>query len=257
MKIILSIAGSDSSSGAGIQADLKTAQSMGVYCMTVLTAVTSQNSHGVDSVFSLPAEWVKNQLEVVLNDITPHAVKIGMASNSKLLNVILEIIKNYKLSNIVFDPVLYSKNNVSLLDKAGMSFLLSDFLPSVYLLMPNLDEACMLAGTGEKVYDKESVKKICRVLFDKGVQNVLVKGGHFKEEALDILYTGMDFYEFRSDKIPGTPVHGTGCIFSTAVAAGLALDKDLITSISSAKDYINKGIVRSLRLGKGYRFFNH
>ena len=136
MNILLSTAGSDPSSGAGIQADLKTAQSMGVYCLTIVTAVTAQNSLGVDSVYSLPAGQVRNQFEVILEDIKPDAVKIGMTSNVEILHIILEIIKKYDLKNVVFDPVLFSKNKVPLLDNEGIEFLMTDFLPSVYLLTP-------------------------------------------------------------------------------------------------------------------------
>ena len=255
MNILLSIAGSDVSSGAGIQADLKTALFQGVHCLTVITAITSQNSLGVETVFPLPAGQVKDQLEVILRDIKPDVTKIGMASNAGILFIISNMIEKYKLKKIVLDPVLFSKNNVPLLDEKGVEFLKNKLLSTIYLLTPNLKEAQIL--TGIDVKDKPSMKKACKVLHEKGVQNILIKGGHLEREALDILYNGRGFYEFKSEKIKDVSVHGTGCIFSSAVASELAKGKDLFSSVKSAKDYVYHGIVNSFPLGKGYNFFNH
>ncbi|RKY87814.1 bifunctional hydroxymethylpyrimidine kinase/phosphomethylpyrimidine kinase [candidate division KSB1 bacterium] len=255
MNTLLSIAGSDVSCGAGIQADLKTASYFGIYCLTVVTAITAQNSLGVENVFPLQPIQVKNQLEVILKDIRPNVVKIGMVSSDEILYVISKVINDFKLDTIICDPIIFSKNGVSLLDENGVDFLVNEFLKDVYLLLPNINESHLL--TGVDVDDELSMKEACRILYQKGAKNVLIKGGHLNGIPMDILYNGENFYKFETERVEGVTVHGTGCIFSSAIASGLAKGDDLVSSIRTAKKFIYKGILNSFKVGKGYSFFNH
>ncbi|MDX4036728.1 bifunctional hydroxymethylpyrimidine kinase/phosphomethylpyrimidine kinase [Aliarcobacter skirrowii] len=258
MKKVLTIAGSDCIGGAGIQADLKTFSSFGTYGMSVVTAVVAENTFSVVEIQDVTSNMIQKQLEAVFDDIVPDVIKIGMLGNIDAMRVVSEFLQNskqnYKDLKVVVDPVMYAKNGAALMDIKNMNSLITLILPLADIITPNIAEAQHLANM--KIESKDDIKKACKIIFDKACKNVLIKGGD-SFDALDILFDGNSFFEFASPKIKTTNTHGTGCTFSSAIAANLALGNSLKDSIQISKEYIYEAIKNAPNLGKGNGPTNH
>lgn len=248
MKKVLAIAGSDSCGGAGIQADLKTMSALGVYGMTVVTAVTAQNTQAVYDVFELSTEMVGKQIEVIFEDIAVDAVKIGMVSNADIIRTIKEHLIRYQAKNIVIDPVMVSKSGYHLL-KPEATLELRKLICVASIVTPNIPEAEIL--TGIKIENEEDMKRAAQIISQLGVQHVLLKGGHRCNNANDVLLSKDQFYILEGRKIETTNTHGTGCTMSSAIASFLAKGLDTVQAVRASKEYIAKAIENSFSLGKG------
>jgi len=255
MKTALTIAGSDSGGGAGIQADLKTFSAFGVYGMSVLTSITAQNTQGVLGIHDLPAEFVALQLDAVLTDIGADAAKTGMLSNAGIIEAVSQKIKKHGLANLVVDPVMVAKSGDLLLREDAREALLRMLLPLATLVSPNLPEAEVLSGRPVRTIGE--MRKAAETISTLGPRYVLIKGGHLPGEAVDILYDGQTFTEFPSRRINTPHTHGTGCTLSAAIAAGLARGHSVTDSVAMAKEYITRAIKRGLPLGGGHGPVNH
>jgi hydroxymethylpyrimidine/phosphomethylpyrimidine kinase len=255
MKTALTIAGSDSGGGAGIQADLKTFCAFGVYGMSVLTSITAQNTQGVLGIHDLPAKFVALQLEAVLTDIGADAAKTGMLSNAEIIEVVSEKVQEHRLTNLVVDPVMVAKSGHPLLREDAREALMTSLLPLATVVSPNLPEAQVLSG--RRIATIEEMRKAAERISALGPRYVLIKGGHLSGEALDILYDGQTFAEFRSRRIDTRHTHGTGCTLSAAIAAGLAKGRSVADSVATAKEYITRAIESGLSLGSGHGPVNH
>jgi hydroxymethylpyrimidine/phosphomethylpyrimidine kinase len=255
MKKVLTIAGSDSCGGAGIQADLKTFSAHGVYGMSVITAVTAQNTQGVLAVQDISKEMILKQIQAVFDDIEVDALKIGMVSQIETINAIAESLKRYQAKNVVLDPVMISKSGFNLLIPEAMEALIKKLIPLSTIVTPNIHEA--VAITGIDVKDIEDMEKVAKLIFNMGPKNVLIKGGHLEEDATDVLYDGNKITHFKSHRIDTKNTHGTGCTLSSAIASNLALGYDVVESVSKAKEYITMAISHSLEIGKGVGPTNH
>ena len=253
---VLTIAGSDPSGGAGIQADLKTFTALGVYGMSVITAITSQNTQKVNSIYSLPAKTVKDQLEAVISDIKPDFIKIGMLSNTGIIESVVDIIKKYKLKNVILDPVMVSKSGSCLLEEKSFNILKTRLIPRAFLITPNIIEAEIL--TGIKISDLESIIYTAEKLIEMGAKNVLIKGGHLKDDnCKDLLLTANKFIILSRKRIKTKNTHGTGCTYSSAIASFLAKGLKLEIAVHKARDYLHLAIRNNITLGKGSGPVNH
>ncbi len=255
MKNVLTIAGSDSSGGAGIQADLKTFSAHGVYGMSVITAVTAQNTQGVLAVQDISAELIGKQIEAIFEDIRVDGLKIGMASQISTINTIGEGLRFYKPSNIVLDPVMVSKSGYHLLQQSAMKALVDILLPLATVVTPNIPEAEVITGT--KINSIADMENAARMIHKMGSGNVLVKGGHLENEATDILFDGNNFIYLKSSRIDTKNTHGTGCTLSAAIASNLATGCTIQEAVTKAKEYITVAIENSLSIGKGVGPTNH
>ncbi len=255
MKTVLTIAGSDSIGGAGIQADIKTISALDCYAMSVVTALTAQNTMGVDDVLEVPCEFVKAQMKSVFSDIFPDAVKIGMMGNESIINAVSEVLADYKAVNVVTDPVMVSTSGRPLLSKAGINVLTKRLFPLSDLITPNIPEAEAL--TGIKITGRKDMENAAEFLFDMCRGSVLLKGGHMSGSAADLLFDGDMFTWFESERICSSNTHGTGCTLSSAVAVFLAQGLSLKQSVSEAKMYISGAISHGLDLGHGNGPLNH
>lgn len=255
MKTALTIAGSDSIGGAGIQGDIKTMSALGCYAMSVVTALTAQNTAGVDGVFEIPGEFVKAQMKSVFSDIFPDAVKIGMLGNESIIHAVSDALENYKAVNVVIDPVMVSTSGKSLLSKTGIDVLKNRLFPLSDLLTPNVPEAEKL--TGIKIYSRNDMEKAAESLFRTCRGSVLLKGGHMSGSAADVLFDGNAFTWFESERILNSNTHGTGCTLSSAIAVFLAQGLNLKQSVWEAKKYISGAIADGLDLGHGNGPLNH
>ncbi|WP_238883511.1 bifunctional hydroxymethylpyrimidine kinase/phosphomethylpyrimidine kinase [Clostridium sp. YIM B02551] len=255
MKKVLTIAGSDSCGGAGIQADLKTFSANGVYGMSVITAVTAQNTQGVFDVQDLDAKIIKGQIDAIFTDIEVDAVKIGMVSQISTIKAIAEKLKLYKPKNLVLDPVMISKSGYSLLKPESESALIDELIPLAYIITPNVPEAEeILKAVNSDIVAIETVEDMeaaAKEIYKLGCKNVLLKGGHIKGEAIDVLYDGKEIIHFQSERINTKNTHGTGCTLSSAIASNLALGFDIKEAVNKAKKYITVAIEHSLDIGKG------
>jgi len=255
----LTIAGSDSGGGAGIQADLKTFAALGVYGMSALTAITAQNTVGVQGVVELPASFVGLQIDAVLTDIGADAVKTGMLSNSEIIAVIAAKMQEYRVENLVVDPVMVAKSGDPLLRPEARQALIERLIPLAKVLTPNLQEARVLSGL--EIDSLAAMKEAARAIQRLGAQNVVVKGGHLpgSSQSIDILYDGHDFTEFAAPRLVTRNTHGTGCTFASAIAAGLAKGQSVPEAVGAAKAYLNAVLRASvnLRLGQGHGPLNH
>lgn len=248
--VALTLAGSDSGSGAGVQADLKTFYALGVHGTCAITSVTSQNTSGVLSRFDLPADVVVSQVEAVVSDLRPAAVKTGMLATAEVVRAVAGLAESMGWKKMVIDPVVMSTSGAPLLEDLGMEALLEELLPHALVFTPNLGEASLL--TGQEVADAAGMRKAARLLYSMGARTVVVKGGHLGgEEALDVFYDGRDYHEMRAPRVRTADDHGTGCVFSAAVAAYLALGWEPLEAVRGAKDFVTRALARSLRLGKG------
>ncbi len=255
MKKLLTIAGSDSCGGAGIQADLKTFSAHGVFGMSVISAVTAQNTQGVFAVQDISPDIIQKQIEVIFDDIFVDAVKIGMVSKTETIRIIAETLSKYEVKNLVIDPVMISKSGFDLLKPDAKEALIQCLLPMATVVTPNLPEAEVI--TGMKVASIDEMKKAAEEIYKMGPKYVLVKGGHLEGEAMDILYDGTDFTYYNSPRINTKNTHGTGCTLSSAIASNLGKGMDIHKAIEEAKNYITTAIEKSFSIGKGVGPVHH
>lgn len=260
---VLSIAGSDSGGGAGIQADIKTITALGCYATTVITALTAQNSLGVRSVFEVSDSFVGEQIDAVMMDIGTNVVKTGMLLNRGIVDVVCSKIKKYDIKSLVVDPVMLSKNNEDLLLADAVHVLTSQLFPLSFIVTPNIPEAESITGlTIRSVSDAEDA---ARDIYQLGTSNVLIKGGHAgkswsaknKNTVIDILYDGKTFEYIEGEYIPTHNTHGTGCTYASAIAAFLAKGNGLMESVVQAKRFVTTAIQKSFGTGKGYGTLDH
>ncbi|PRR70169.1 Hydroxymethylpyrimidine/phosphomethylpyrimidine kinase [Moorella humiferrea] len=245
----LTIAGSDSGGGAGIQADLKTFAALKVYGTCAITAVTAQNTVGVEGIFELPAEFVGRQIDAVLKDIGADAAKTGMLSSVAIIEVVAAKVQEYGVKKLVVDPVMVAKSGDYLLAKEARRVLKEKLLPLALVITPNLDEAGTL--TGRNIDSEEGMVEAAKALHDLGVPYVLVKGGHLSGAATDILYDGREIRRFTAPRLDNRHTHGTGCTLSAAITAFLARGLAVAEAVAAAKEYIQLAIGRALGVGRG------
>ncbi|PLR86666.1 bifunctional hydroxymethylpyrimidine kinase/phosphomethylpyrimidine kinase [Bacillus sp. V33-4] len=255
MKTALTIAGSDSSGGAGIQADLKTFAAHRVYGMSVITAVTAQNTTGVRSIANIPEGIIKDQIEAVYEDIAVDAVKIGMLSTSTIITAVADALTSVKATNIIVDPVMVSKSGHHLLQREAADSLKEQIIPIAKVITPNLPEAEVLLQ--QKIQSVEEMKDACLELKKLGPEMVLLKGGHLSGDPIDILFDGNEFHIFSEQRIDTKNTHGTGCTLSSAIAANLAKGWPIVEAVKNAKEYITGAIKHSLNIGHGNGPTNH
>lgn len=253
-KTVLTIGGSDPSCGAGIQSDVKTFKEHGLFGVSVITAITVQNTRGVFSSFEIPSEIVADQLKSLLSDFNIKFVKTGMLSSDKVIDAVYYLLKKFKMK-LVIDPVLYSKNGFSLLTKQGVSYLKEKLFPLAYVVTPNLYEAELLSNV--KIKNVESLEEAAIRIRNLGPKNVIIKGGHFNISqglypASDILYDGKKFYLYPGRYISTTNTHGTGCVFSASLLSNLACGLNLGESVKKAKEYLTMKLSSSQKIGKGF-----
>lgn len=249
MKTALTIAGSDCSGGAGVQADLKTMSALGVFGMSVIVSVVAENTARVLSIEDISPKVIADQIDAVFEDIPPDAVKVGMLSTPACMEAVAAGLKKYRPRHVVIDPVMYAKNGSPLMQESAISALRSTVLPLATLLTPNIPEAEKLAGM--EISSEADMREAARRIQALGPQNVLVKGGHAQGEARDILLCGEDFHVFASRRIPTKNTHGTGCTLSSAIAAYLARGEVLPEAMRKAKEYVTGAIEHALPLGHG------
>ncbi len=253
---VLIIAGSDSSGGAGIQADIKTVSSLGSYAMTAVTAVTSQNTLGVLSIFSVPPLEISKQIEFTSKDIKPDAIKIGMLGNTKIINAVLKSISKIKVNKIILDPVMVAKGGARLIDNKSIKILKSKLLKKVSLITPNIPEAEILAN--QKIFSKEDMITAGKKLITFGAKSVLIKGGHLNSKiSYDVLLEKNKIFFFKNKKIKSRHTHGTGCTLSSAIATYFSCGKSLNKSCENAIKYVNQAITYAPKYGKGHGPINH
>ncbi|ASS76506.1 bifunctional hydroxymethylpyrimidine kinase/phosphomethylpyrimidine kinase [Tumebacillus algifaecis] len=251
----LTIAGSDSGGGAGIQADLKTFTVLGVYGMSALTAVTAQNTLGVHGIYNLSLEAIAQQIDAVAVDLGVDAIKTGMLAQVPIIETVAMKIKEHQLPNLVVDPVMVAKGGAQLLENDSQQALIRHLLPLATVVTPNLPEAEVL--TGRTIRTVEEMKEAARQIHSFGTRYVLVKGGHLEGDALDILYDGEQFAEFVSPRFETKHTHGTGCTFSAAITSELAKGAAVYEAVHTAKQFITCAIEDSLGLGQGHGPTNH
>ncbi len=249
IKAVLTIAGSDSSGGAGIQADIKTITCFGMYAMSAITSLTAQNTTGVYGVSDVAPEFVAKQLDCVFEDIFPDSVKIGMVSNAGIIRATANSLKMHRARNIVLDPVMISTSGSPLLQQDAIDELNSSLLPLASIVTPNIPEAEALSGT--RIKDKADTEKAAEIIYSRCKTAVLIKGGHSVHDADDLLFDGTEFKWFLSPKIDNSNTHGTGCTLSSAIACGLADGRSISDSVTAAKKYINGALRANFDIGKG------
>ena len=255
MKTALTIAGSDSSGGAGIQADLKTMTANGVYAMSAITALTAQNTTGVTDILESTPRFLSEQLDAIFTDIFPDAVKIGMVSSAELIAVIAAKLKEYKAENIVVDPVMVATSGAKLLRSDAVEALCRELLPLAAVLTPNIPEAEILSGMA--ITDAAGMEAAARLISEKYGCAVLCKGGHKVNDADDLLWREGAGKWFHGKRIDNSNTHGTGCTLSSAIASNLAKGYDLDASVERAKAYISGALAAMLDLGHGSGPMNH
>ena len=255
MRTALSIAGSDSSGGAGIQADMKTMATNGVYAMTAITALTAQNTTGVRAIMEVTPEFLKQQIDAVFEDIRPDAVKIGMVSSAALVEVIAERLVHYQAENIVVDPVMVATSGSVLSQDSAVGVMKEKLLPLATVITPNIPEAQILSGM--TIENEQQMEQAAKQIGDSCGCAVLCKGGHSINDANDLLYADGKFTWFHGKRIDNPNTHGTGCTLSSAIASNLAKGYDLKTSIQRAKDYISGALASMMNLGHGSGPLDH
>lgn len=251
MKKVLTIAGSDSGGGAGIQADIKTITLLGSYGMSVITALTAQNTVGIEAVLGVPESFVGKQIDAVLKDIGADAVKVGMLANAKILKIVAGKIRKYKIDKVIVDPVMVAKSGHVLLSRQAHGALKSHLLPLTFVLTPNIPEASALCGI--EIRNLKDLEKAAKAIYHLGPKNVLIKGGHLEDgKALDLLYDGKEFFEYTAERIETKNTHGTGCSYSAAISTFIAQGEPVFKAIQKAKQFITNAIRFSLDIGKGH-----
>lgn len=255
MKTVLSIAGSDCSGGAGIQADLKTFSAHGVFGMSVIVSVVAENTSRVIDMQNILPDMIAKQIDAVFEDITVDAVKIGMLSDGDCMRAVAEKLKQYKPNNVVIDPVMYAKNGCPLMQPQAIETLIKNIIPLAGVLTPNIPEAEIISN--RKICSENDMKYAAEKIFSLGSKSVLIKGGHRMGNAVDILFDGNRFHRYETRRINTKNTHGTGCTLSSAIASNLALGKEMSVAVKNAKDYITTAIGHSLDIGKGCGPTNH
>lgn len=256
MNVALTIAGSDSGSGAGIQADLKTFAAHGVYGLSAITAVTAQNTLGVTSWLALPSDLVTAQIEAVVSDLGCDAVKTGMLANAALVEAVAAAIETLDLPHVVVDPVMIAKSGDRLLEDDAIAAIKAELLPRASVVTPNIPEAEALSGL--RVVTLDDAREAARRIVRMGPAAVVVKGGHLdRPDVVDLLYDGTRFHEFVSPRVVTTSTHGTGCTFAAAVAANLALGHPLVEAVPMAKAYVSGAMTHARGLGRGHGPLDH
>ena len=251
----MTIAGSDSGGGAGIQADLKTFAALGVYGTSVLTAITAQNTVAVTGVHEVPVDMVAAQIEAVISDIGVDSVKTGMLSSSDIVETVARQLIHYRVERLVVDPVMVAKSGDKLLRQDAVDSLRRSLLPLATVVTPNISEAEALADM--RIESGEDTRRAAEKIVSMGTKAVVVKGGHLPGPALDVFYDGREFREFNSPRIETRNTHGTGCTFASAIAAGLAKGMELVDAVAAAKEYVTEAIRRSFQMGQGHGPLNH
>ena len=253
---VLIIAGSDSSGGAGIQADIKTVTALGSYAMTAVTAVTAQNTQGVKKIIPISAKNLQKQIIMVLDDMRANSVKIGMLHNTSIIKCVYRMLRKYKLKNIVLDPVMIAKGGAKLINNNSIIHLKKLLLPLCNLITPNIPEAEVLSGYS--ISNKEDMIKAAKKILNMGPKNVLLKGGHLKNKMIfDILVTNKKIKIFRKRKIKTKNTHGTGCTLSSALATCLSQKKNVFESCKMSLRYVDKAVSSAPGYGKGFGPLNH
>ena len=253
---VLIIAGSDSSGGAGIQADIKTVTSLGCYAMTAVTAVTAQNTTGVKSIIPINPKEIKNQIDFSAKDIKPKAIKIGMLHSKNVILEVLKSLKNINTKKIVLDPVMVAKGGTKLINNSAISFIKKKLMKKSLLITPNIPEAEILTKT--KIKNIEDMIVAGRILIDLGAKNILIKGGHLESKTMNDIFVNKKIIKvFKSKKYNSKNTHGTGCTLSSAIATHLSCGKNLIKSCELGIKYVNEAIKSNLNLGKGNGPINH
>ena len=247
----MTIAGSDSSGGAGIQADLKVITLLGGYGTSVITALTAQNTMGIQGIFPVPVPFIREQLRSVLSDINIDAVKTGMLAQEDTVSLVAQTVKKFKIKKLVLDPVLVSQSGQPLLEEKAVQTLKDELFPLAGLIIPNLYEASVL--TGFTVQTLPNMKKAARAIKEKIKGNVLIKGGHLSGTAIDLFYDGTSFQEFSSPRIQTKKIHGAGCTFSAAIATFWGQGFTLSNAIGKAKEFITKAIAGAQPVGHGLK----
>ncbi len=246
---VLTIAGSDSGGGAGIQADLKTFSALGTFGMTAITALTAQNTTGVFAVHEVPPEMVAAQIDAVASDIGVDAAKTGMLSSAPIIEAVVDRVRHHRIHNLVVDPVMVAKSGAPLLRPEAQQALRDRLLPLAVVVTPNLPEAEVLLG--RPIRDLRSMREAAQALRDLGPRTVLVKGGHLHGDAVDVFYDGEEWEELRAERVPSPHTHGTGCVLSAAIAAHLARGLGVREAVRRAKEFVTEAIRAGLPLGKG------
>lgn len=255
VKRVLTIAGSDSGGGAGIQADLKTITALGGFGMSVVTALTAQNTLGVQGVYDIPVEFIEAQFDSVASDIGVDAAKTGMLSSSEIIRCVAKKIRRYRIRKLVVDPVMVAKGGSPLLREEARGTLIRELIPLAAVITPNIPEAEVL--TGRRIAKRDDMMKAAAAIYKLGAKNVVVKGGHLEGDAVDMLFDGKRFHEFATKRIVTKHTHGTGCTFASAVATGLAQGLGVLESVKRAKDYVTEAIRFGLAIGGGQGPTNH
>lgn len=249
MRTALTIAGSDSSGGAGIQADIKTMTANGVYAMSAVTALTAQNTTGVYGIMEVPLKFLENQLDCIFTDIYPDAVKIGMLSSGEIMKAVAGKLRQYEAKHIVLDPVMVSTSGSRLMEESAAHVMQEKLFPLAEIITPNIPEAEVLSGV--KIRGPEDMERAAERLYEHWHTAVLCKGGHSTGDASDLLYQNGNVIWIKGDRIDNPNTHGTGCTLSSAVAANLAKGCGLEEAVRKAKDYLSRALSAGLDLGKG------
>jgi hydroxymethylpyrimidine/phosphomethylpyrimidine kinase len=256
LKQVLTIAGSDSGGGAGIQADIKAMSANGVFAMSVITAITAQNTEEVTDVFEVPPSVIAAQIDAVFDDFDVAAVKTGMLSSAGIVETVARMLKPQQVGNLVVDPVMIAKSGHSLLKPDAIEAVKKQLFPLALLVTPNVHEAQQLSGI--KITSLADARRAAKVIHGFGCQHVLIKGGHLlTERATDLLYDGRFFNVFKGDFIETSHTHGTGCTFASAIAAHLARGRSVVDAVQSAKAYVTEAIRHGLSIGHGAGPTNH
>ena len=251
----MTIAGSDSGGGAGVQADLKTFAALGVYGASTLTAITAQNTVAVTTVHDIPTDVITAQIDAVLTDIGADAVKTGMLSSSDIIECVCEALEVHGVQRLVVDPVMIAKSGDALLREDAIGSLRTRLLPLAMVVTPNIPEAEALTET--TIVSDADVRRAAEAIVGMGARSVVVKGGHREGPATDLFYDGKEFKEFTAPRFDTVNTHGTGCTFASAVAAGLARGMVVTDAVALAKDYVTEGIRHSFSIGQGHGPLNH
>jgi len=255
MKKILTIAGSDCSGGAGIQADLKTFSAHGLYGMSVIVSVVAENTCRVIDIQDIRPDIIEKQMDAIFEDIEVDAVKVGMLSGCECMKAVSGKLKEYRPPNIVIDPVMLAKGGHALMKENALDYFISELIPQACIITPNIPEA--EAITGMNIMSYEDIKKAAVKIYEMGAENVLIKGGHREGDAEDILFDGSTYHSFKSRRIYTKNTHGTGCTLSSAIASNLALGMNCAQAVRNAKDYVTMAIEYGLDIGKGHGPTNH
>jgi hydroxymethylpyrimidine/phosphomethylpyrimidine kinase len=246
---VLTIAGSDSSGGAGVQADIKTIFALGAHPLTAITSLTAQNSLGVDSILRVPPNFIIAQMESVIKDMSPHATKTGMLFNVNILKAVVRTVEKYRLPLLVVDPVILSSTGTVLLESNAINIMREKLFPLATVVTPNLHEAEVLSG--QRVSNVEEMVAAAKLIKELGSSNVIITGGHLKTECIDILYDGTGVYHFGGPRLETEHTHGSGCVFSSALATFLAMGNNVRKGAEMANSFTRKAISKGFKAGKG------